>query len=140
MVPLVTSWAMPRPATIRISVATIGWMRRIETRKPFHRPQTSPMPSAKRTATGAECPAWTLAAATAPQIAMIAPTERSMPRVAMTSVMPMASSATGAPRFRMSIGLPNRRPLAISTEKKLGNVTPITTRMIPRVASCGRMR
>ena len=45
-------------------------------------------------------------AATAPVIAITAPTDRSMPRVAMTRVMPIDSSATGAPRFRMSITLP----------------------------------
>jgi len=41
---------------------------------------------------------------------MIAPTERSIPPVAITSVMPIASSATGAARFKISIGLPNSRP------------------------------
>ena len=30
--------------------------------------------------------------------------------VAITSVIPIASSATGAARFKISIGLPNRRP------------------------------
>ena len=34
--------------------------------------------------------------ATAPAIAATAPTERSIPRVAMTSVMPSATSSTGA--------------------------------------------
>lgn len=43
-------------------------------------------------------------------MAMTAPTDRSMPPVAITSVMPIASSATGAARLRISIGLPNRRP------------------------------
>ena len=35
--------------------------------------------------------------ATAPAMAATAPTERSMPRVAMTSVMPSAMSSIGAP-------------------------------------------
>ena len=43
---------MPRPATIRISVATIGWMPSTATRKPFHRPQTSPAPSAAASTSG----------------------------------------------------------------------------------------
>ncbi len=34
--PSVISWAMPRPATMRISVAMIGWMPMTATRKPFH--------------------------------------------------------------------------------------------------------
>ena len=40
--PSVMSCAMPRPATIRISVATIGWMPSTATRKPFHSPQSKP--------------------------------------------------------------------------------------------------
>ena len=44
--------------------------------------------------------------ATAPAIAMMAPTERSMPRVAMTSVMPSATSMSGALLRRMSMRLP----------------------------------
>ena len=49
-------------------------------------------------------------AAAAPAIAMTAPTERSIPLVAITSVMPMAMSATGAPRFSTSIRLPYSLP------------------------------
>ncbi len=44
--------------------------------------------------------------ATAPEMAATAPTERSMPRVAMTSVMPMATISVGAPLRRMSMRLP----------------------------------
>ena len=36
--PSVISWAMPRPATIRISVAMIGWMPITATSTPFHSP------------------------------------------------------------------------------------------------------
>ena len=36
----VMSWAMPRPAIINTSVATIGWMRPYETSTPFHTPQS----------------------------------------------------------------------------------------------------
>ena len=50
--PSVMSWATPRPATIRMSVATIGCMRSTATRKPFQAPQISPAPSAADTATG----------------------------------------------------------------------------------------
>ena len=44
--------------------------------------------------------------ATAAEIAAIAPTERSMPRVAMTRVMPRATSSTGALLRTMSMRLP----------------------------------
>ena len=44
--------------------------------------------------------------ATAAAIAAMAPTERSMPRVAMTSVMPSATSITGALLRAMSMTLP----------------------------------
>ena len=42
----------------------------------------------------------------APEIAATAPTERSIPPVAITSVMPSATSISGAPKLRMSIRLP----------------------------------
>ena len=44
--------------------------------------------------------------ASAPLTATTAPTERSMPPVAITNVMPIASSIVGAPLRRMSIRLP----------------------------------
>jgi simple sugar transport system permease protein len=40
------------------------------------------------------------------EIATTVPTDRSMPRVAITNVMPSATSASGAPLCRMSIRLP----------------------------------
>ena len=45
-------------------------------------------------------------AATAAAMATTAPTEMSMPRVAITSVMPSDTSISGAARLRMSIRLP----------------------------------
>ena len=44
--------------------------------------------------------------ATAPEIAICAPTERSMPRVAITRVMPSATSMSGALLRRMSMNEP----------------------------------
>ena len=73
---------------------------------PFQRPQTRPMPSDTTMTTGIGYPSAISVAATAPQMAMTAPIERSIPRVAMTSVMPMVKRATGAARTRMSIRLP----------------------------------
>ena len=46
--------------------------------------------------------------ANAPAMAPTAPTDRSMPRVAITRVMPTATINVGAPLRRMSIKLPNR--------------------------------
>ena len=47
-----------------------------------------------------------IVSATAPDTAITAPTERSMPRVAMTMVMPSATSMSGALLRRMSISAP----------------------------------
>ena len=52
MRPSVMSCAMPRPATIRMSVATIGWMRSTDTSSPFHSPQAAPVASAASSVTG----------------------------------------------------------------------------------------
>ncbi len=47
-----------------------------------------------------------ISAATAAAMAIVAPTEMSMPRVAITRVMPSATRASGAARLRMSMTLP----------------------------------
>ena len=49
--PVVMSWAMPRPATIRMSVATNGWIPMTATRTPFQSPQSIESPSAAAMAT-----------------------------------------------------------------------------------------
>ena len=110
--PSVTSWARPRPAVISTSVAMIGWIPRRATRNPFHAPSAtasasaSPMPaSAAPGLAGSGLPAIHVQA-TAPEIATTAPTDRSIPRVAITSVIPSAVSASGAPLCRMSTRLP----------------------------------
>ena len=117
--PPVSSCAMPRPATIRISVAMMGCMPTLATSRPFHRPHSAATASAATIArligkrlTCVCTPFFTtssppiISAATAAAIATTAPTEMSMPRVAITSVMPSATSASGAARFRMSTTLP----------------------------------
>ena len=91
MNPPVISRAMPRPASISTSVAMIGWM-------PTHRHQESvpeseqqrdarrrrgSRPRRCRGCSGSASPAM-IVSATAPEIAICAPTERSMPRVAIT--------------------------------------------------------
>ena len=110
--PSVIAIEMPRPATMRISVAMIGWIPRTETSKPFQAPSTMQTTTAYVIAitavlSAASSPAPMMRVqATAPAMAAIAPTERSMPRVAMTSVMPSATSITGALLRRMSMTLP----------------------------------
>ncbi len=98
--PSVTSMAMPRPAVISTSVAMIGWMPRPATRKPFQRPRIAQSTSAIAIPANAvpaspDVPMWTHV--TAPAMAATAPTDRSMPRVAMTRVMPSAMRSVGAP-------------------------------------------
>ena len=58
--------------------------------------------------------------ATAPAIATTAPTEMSMPPVAITRVIPMATIITGAAFLTTSIRLPKRWPSLTSTWKKPG--------------------
>ena len=92
----------------------IGWMPRTATRKPFQSPSSTQTPRAIEQPTitvpsepGFGLPTmWTQA--TAPAIAAIAPTERSIPRVAITSVMPSATRRTGALLRAMSTRLPKR--------------------------------
>ncbi len=112
MKPPVMRRATPRPASISTSVAMIGWMPSTDTRKPFQTPRSRATPTAAAIAvnTTPRLPgsgeASMTVRATAPETAMIAPTERSMPRVAMTRVMPRATSMSGALLRRMSISDP----------------------------------
>ncbi len=135
--PEVISCATPRPATINISVATKGWILRMATSTPFHSPASTPLPIAASSTTGRLCPATVIDAAVAPAMAMMAPTERSIPPVAITSVMPIASSATGAARLRMSMGLPNSRPSCRTIWKKCGATRLSATSTRISASSCG---
>ena len=90
----------------------MGWMPSTATRNPFQTPSTSetstPTPIATATVPRllGESDVSMIVSATAPETAMIAPTDRSMPRVAMTTVMPSATSISGALLRRMSISEP----------------------------------
>ena len=91
----------------------IGWMPSTATRKPFQAPRTSATSDADADREQHACSGCSgcrepsmIVSATAPETAMIAPTDRSMPRVAMTSVMPSATSMSGALLRRMSISEP----------------------------------
>ena len=93
------------------------------TSTPFHSPHSAATASAATIATligkrlTCVCtPSFTtssppiISAATAAAIATVAPTEMSMPRVAITSVMPIATSASGAARFRFQSRSVSGRP------------------------------
>ena len=118
--PPVSSCAMPRPATMRMSVATMGCMPAFTTSRPFHNPQAVATANALASASHSGCSLTTspsalklpptIDAATTAAMAMTAPTEMSSPRTAMTSVMPSDTTMSGAARFRMSIRFPNRWP------------------------------
>ncbi len=102
MNPSVMSRAIPRPASMSTRVAMIGCMPSKETRNPFHRPSRSDTRSRGdygdhdgAASLGSAEPSM-MVSATAPDTAMTAPTDRSMPRVAMTIVMPSETSISGA--------------------------------------------
>src|SRR6478735_10027703 len=121
----------------------IGWMPRTATRKPFQSPSRTQTARAieQPTTTVPSEPAFGLPTmctqATAPAIAAIAPTERSMPRVAITSVMPRAASRIGAVLRAMSTRLPKRWPSCMRMSKKFGFATTLTTSSTTR-ASAGQ--
>ena len=56
---------------------------------------------------------------------MMAPTDRSMPRVAMTRVMPSARIATWAPRFSTSIRLPKKTTILKPQGKEVTEDKPV---------------
>ena len=113
--PSVISCAMPRPATIRISVAMMGCMPTLATssavpqaahQRDAPAPPGSPAGIGKRLTLPPSTEPPIIQAASAAAMATTAPTEMSMPRVAITSVMPSDTSTSGAARLRMSIRLP----------------------------------
>src|SRR3954470_10029921 len=93
-------------------------MRNSATSTPFQTPHSALTPSVAARISGAEaCDCVARSAATEPAIAMTAPTERSTPPVAITSVIPSAASAAGAPRFTTSTRLPYNRPSRTVSER-----------------------
>ncbi len=71
-------------------VTTKGAMRPMVISRPLASPQPMPMTSASRMTGRIPAPAFSVPAATAPAMAKIEPTERSIPPVRMTKVMPTA--------------------------------------------------
>ncbi len=74
-------------------------------------------------------------AATVPLMATTAPTEMSIPRVAITSVMPSAASISGAARLTMSITLPYKWPSLTCSWKKPGTSNRSTSNNSTSAAS-----
>ena len=72
-------------------------------------------------------------------MATTAPTEMSMPRVAITSVMPSATTISGAARLRMSTRLPYRCPSRHSRCRKPGLKAALATSSSASVTS-GQVR
>ncbi len=128
------SCASPRPATIRINVATMGCMPAFTTSNPFHSPHSAAAPSAAPMAANngsrlslapPTCMRVMVHAATVAAIASTAPTEMSRPRTAITIVMPSDTSASGAARLAMSTRLPNRCPSRHCRARKPGLNSPL---------------
>ena len=119
----------------------IGWILATATRKPFHTPSRmdSPTPAAIATSTVPTLPGLPdpsmMVSVTAPEIAITAPTDRSMPRVAMTSVIPRATSISGALCRRMSIGAPYSSPSRSVTLMNRGRTAVFSTTSASRQAA-----
>ena len=88
--PEVITLARPRPASIIINVVMNGWSPRIETSAPLMQPMARPMSSERRMTIQTLTPADSSCIAAAPATAMTEPTDRSIPAVEITSVMPVA--------------------------------------------------
>ena len=114
--PPVIILAIPRPASIMIKVVMNGWRRTTETRNPENAPQSTPTRRARSTATIAapaldgEGELTRNCIATAPETAITEPTERSMPLVAITSVMPREIIRIGGTKIKRSMIGPVSRP------------------------------
>src|SRR6266566_9129492 len=95
--PPVINCATPLPATIKINVATMGWTLNTVTSSPFQHPHT--MAAARALTMTNANGTWAMLinwAATAPAIAITAPTDRSTPLVAMTSGVDLSVGAVMA--------------------------------------------
>jgi len=88
--PEVMTLANPRPASIMISVVMNGCSPRMETNAPLMQPTPRPMSSARKIASHTLTPEVSICMAAAPATAITEPTERSMPAVEITNVMPVA--------------------------------------------------
>src|SRR5690606_7200975 len=94
--------AAPRPASTRTSDAMFGWIPKTDTDRPVQAPSTNDTRSATTTAMSTvrtrhrESDSAIVGSATAAETAMMAPTDRAMPLLAMTVGMPRAIRINGA--------------------------------------------
>ena len=88
--------AVPRTTLSIASVTMIGGSSRQATSAPLTRPTSSPAPSAVASEAGKGQPASSEKTATSPASASTGPTDRSMPPVMITKVMPTAMMPTSA--------------------------------------------
>ena len=131
---------MPRPATIRIRVATMGCMPSLTTNNPFHSPHRAAATSAAviATAMGKRVTSVSppiIQAATVAAIASTAPTEISRPRTAITRVTPSETRISGAARLAISTRFPYRWPSRQCRERKAGLTKPLPSTSSVRVSS-----
>jgi hypothetical protein len=101
---LVITWAMPRPAMNSTRVAMIGWNPKRVTSTPLKSPNTpvTTTGTTKARPTPNGMSRRKISGASAPAIAISEPTDRSIPPVAMTSVMPRATMTMGATWVRLT--------------------------------------
>src|SRR5918997_3153680 len=102
---------MPRPGMNRTRVAMIGWMRRRVMSQPLNQPSAAATRTGTTNASAMPMAGWgrgkslprKISGASAPAMAMSAPTERSMPPVAMTRVMPTATITMAQTWVRLTL-------------------------------------
>jgi hypothetical protein len=110
--PFVTTWPTPRPAMNITSVPTIGCTWKRVMNQPLNSPSTPATPIGTTKASASPSPGWArpnglrkINGAKAPAIAISEPTERSMPPVAMTSVMPTETMTMVATWVRLTFSV-----------------------------------
>ena len=94
-----------------INVVMNGWSPRMETNAPLMQPIPRPMSSAKKIAAQTLTPEVSICMTAAPATAMTEPTDRSMPAVEITKVMPVAIMRYRADSCSMVISGPARPPV-----------------------------
>ena len=104
----------------------MAWMRNFATKKPLKSPQAHPVAMPARRAGTKPAPAVYTLPVTLAESAITAPTEMSMPPVAMTSVMPIATSKVG--------WICKRKLRRVPVSTKCGVKAALTARMKTSIA------
>ena len=110
--PLVSTCPMPRPAMNITSVPTIGWTWKRVMNQPLNPPSNPATATGTTKARMSPRAGWAtpnglrkMSGASAPAIAISEPTERSMPPVAITSVMPTETMTMVATWVRLTLSV-----------------------------------